>query len=225
VALPFFLLGRALKLRCIYVESAARSSGPSLTGKMIAAIPGVSLYTQYAHWTRGRWQYQGSVFDTFEPRAQADGPTEIRRAVVTLGTLGYGFPKLVQRAMRVLPSDAEVLWQTGDTDTRDLSIDAVRAMPEADLLQAMAAADVVIAHAGVGSALAALEVGKKPVLVPRRLSRGEHVDDHQIQIAIELSKRGLAVSVDVDDLSRDDLLAAASSPIATVEAQPLPVDA
>ena len=57
---------------------------------------------------------------------------------------------------------------------------------------------MVVAHAGVGAALAALEVGKCPVLVPRRHARGEHVDDHQIQIATELGDRALSVSVEAE---------------------------
>ncbi len=73
----------------------------------------------------------------------------------------------------------------------------------------MREADVVVAHAGVGTALAALEVGKCPVLVPRRLAHGEHVDDHQTQIAGELSRRGLALTVDADALTLDHLLEAA----------------
>ena len=38
---------------------------------------------------------------------------------------------------------------------------------------------------------------------------GEHVDDHQVQIAAELDRRGLAVSAHVDELSLDLLLDAA----------------
>lgn len=66
---------------------------------------------------------------------------------------------------------------------------------------------------GVGTALAAFEVGKCPLLVPRRFSLGEHVDDHQPQIAGELGERGLAVSVDADELSHEDLAAAAAGSV------------
>jgi UDP-N-acetylglucosamine transferase subunit ALG13 len=61
----------------------------------------------------------------------------------------------------------------------------------------------------VGTALAAFEVGSCPLLVPRRFSLGEHVDDHQIQIAEELGRRGLCVTVDADALTLDNLLEAA----------------
>jgi UDP-N-acetylglucosamine--N-acetylmuramyl-(pentapeptide) pyrophosphoryl-undecaprenol N-acetylglucosamine transferase len=54
-------------------------------------------------------------------------------------------------------------------------------------------AEVVITHAGVGSAVTAIRAGKKPVLVPRLARYGEHVDDHQLQLAERLAEFGLAV--------------------------------
>jgi UDP-N-acetylglucosamine--N-acetylmuramyl-(pentapeptide) pyrophosphoryl-undecaprenol N-acetylglucosamine transferase len=116
--------------------------------------------------------------------------------VVTLGTYrGYSFVRLVRRLLEVLPPDAELMWQTGDTDTSGLG-SMVTTRYWADLIDAMREADVVLARAGVGTAPAALEVGKCPVLVPRRLAHGEHVDDHQSQTALELARRGLSASVE-----------------------------
>jgi UDP-N-acetylglucosamine transferase subunit ALG13 len=222
MALSFYPLARLRGLACHYIESAARSDGPSATARMISRIPGVSLYAQYPRWALGKWHYRGSVFDSFQPATDAgEQVREVRKVVVTLGTFrGYGFARLVRRLLEILPPEAEVLWQTGDTDTSELGVDGHHAIPERDLIQAMREADVVVAHAGVGTALAALEVGKCPVLVPRRLAHGEHVDDHQTQIAGELGGRGLAVSVEADDLVLDDLLAAARSPVTTLAEDP-----
>jgi UDP-N-acetylglucosamine--N-acetylmuramyl-(pentapeptide) pyrophosphoryl-undecaprenol N-acetylglucosamine transferase len=227
VALPFFALARAQRLRCHYIESAARSDGPSITGRLIGRIPGVHLYAQYPSWATGRWTYRGSVFDEFAratpPLAtpQLATPRRLARVVVTLGTFrGYGFTRLLRRLIEVLPAETEVLWQTGDTDVSGLGISGHQAIPERDLAQAMREADVVVSHAGVGTALTALEVGKCPVLVPRRLSHGEHVDDHQTQIASELDRRGLAISIEADDLGHDDLLAAAGNRVLTLEQSP-----
>jgi UDP-N-acetylglucosamine transferase subunit ALG13 len=58
------------------------------------------------------------------------------------------------------------------------------------------------------------------VLVPRRLAHGEHVDDHQTQIAGELSSRGLAVSVDAGELSLEHLELAAATNVATLPEDP-----
>jgi UDP-N-acetylglucosamine--N-acetylmuramyl-(pentapeptide) pyrophosphoryl-undecaprenol N-acetylglucosamine transferase len=210
VALPFFMVARARGLTCHYIESSARSSGPSVTGTLIGRLPGVHRYAQYPAWAGDRWAYRGSVFDVYVPGAPVAAPPTIRRAVVTLGTFkDIGFRRLVVKMLDILPPDAEVLWQTGDTDVSDLGIDGHHAIPERELIDAMERADVVVAHAGVGTALAALQVGRCPILVPRRLSHGEHVDDHQIQIADELDRRGLALSVDADELTLDDLVRAA----------------
>lgn len=218
VALPFLFLGRVRRLQCHYVESAARSDGPSITGRIISRLPGVHLYTQYPAWADGQWHYRGSVFDAFE-RADPSPvrPAKLTKVVVTLGTFqGYGFPRLIRRLLSILPPETEVLWQTGDTDISGFEISGQRAIPERDLTQAMREADAVVSHAGVGSALAALEVGKCPILVPRRLSQHEHVDDHQMQIASELGSRGLAVSIEADELGCDDLLAAVDRGVRTL---------
>jgi UDP-N-acetylglucosamine transferase subunit ALG13 len=119
--------------------------------------------------------------------------------------------------LAILPSDAEVLWQVGCTDVSDLPIDACREIPADALQAALREADVVIAHAGCGSALSALDAGKKPVLVARRQARGENVDDHQPLLARELATRDLAVVRTVEELSGEDLRLAAR---ASVRLQP-----
>jgi UDP-N-acetylglucosamine transferase subunit ALG13 len=222
MALPFFAVGRARGLTCHYIESAARSDGPSKTARMISRIPGVHLYTQYPAWADEKWRFRGAVFDSFvaaeEPRER---PGEIRKVVVSLGTFkDIGFERLVRRLLEILPPDADVLWQTGDTDVSGFGIVGHHAIPERELTAAIREADVLVAHAGVGTALAALEVGKCPLLVPRRFAHGEHVDDHQTQIAGELAGRGLAVSVEADELTLDHLLTAAATGVATLPEDP-----
>jgi UDP-N-acetylglucosamine transferase subunit ALG13 len=221
VALPFYLTARAKRLRCHYIESAARSAGPSLTGKLISRVPGVLLYCQYPGWAGRRWRFRGSVFDAFEPGPTAGEVGEIRKVVVSLGSYrGFGFPLLIERLLALLPADAEVLWQIGDTDVSGFPIEGREAIPERELTAAMAAADLVVAHAGVGAALAAFEVGKCPLLVPRRREREEHIDDHQIQIAAELSRRGIAVFAEAPDLERAHLEAAAGRNVSCVPEPP-----
>jgi UDP-N-acetylglucosamine--N-acetylmuramyl-(pentapeptide) pyrophosphoryl-undecaprenol N-acetylglucosamine transferase len=221
VALPFLVMARAHRRRCLYVESAARINGPSLTGRLLSGMPGIALYTQHPSWAGGRWHYGGSVFDAFESAELCDDlGLSLERIVVTLGTTREAFRRLVHRLLEILPPQADVLWQTGNTDSRDLGISGHYALPERELTQAMADADVVVSHAGVGTALAALEVGKCPVVVPRRARRGELVDDHQVQIAQELGDRGLSVSVEVEDLTYADLVAASRRRVTMVPQAP-----
>lgn len=56
-------------------------------------------------------------------------------------------------------------------------------------------ARLVVSHAAAGSILTAL-LEKKPLLVvPRRHKYGEHVDDHQFQLAKAIAKAGMAIAV------------------------------
>jgi UDP-N-acetylglucosamine transferase subunit ALG13 len=191
---------RAAGASCHYVESAARVNGPSLSGRILSPLRRVRCYTQYRSWSRSGWKYAGSVFDSFVCGPQVE-PPRLDRIVVTLGTQDdYPFRRLVERLVAIVPRTAEVLWQTGATDVSDLPIDGRRAVPSLEFEQALREADVVIAHGGVGSALSSLEAGRHPILVPRRVERHEHVDNHQEQVVRELAHRGLAIHAEVDDL-------------------------
>lgn len=207
--LPITLLHEA---EPIYIESAARSSGPSLTGNILSRTPGVRLFTQYEHWSDRRWQYAGSVFDGFEA-APADGPKEVERIVVTLGTIDFEFSRLLRRLVDIIPPGVSVTWQVGATDARRLPIDGIVSLPGEELQEEMRRADVVVAHAGIGSALGALDAGRCPVLVPREHAHGEHIDNHQRQIAAELDLRGLAVHRSPDTLTYADIERAAGLPV------------
>jgi UDP-N-acetylglucosamine--N-acetylmuramyl-(pentapeptide) pyrophosphoryl-undecaprenol N-acetylglucosamine transferase len=207
IAMSFLPLARLHGIPTIYVESAARADGPSLTGRLLERVPGVQRFSQYRMWADDTWRYVGSVFDGFSS-VDVAGPPAGRplKIVVTFGLIeGYGFRRLVQRLLQILPSDAEVLWQVGDTDMSGLPIVARPSLPWAELAVAMREADVVIAHTGIGSAIDAMESGKCPVLVPREARHHEHVDDHQRQIAAELAARGLAIYKSVEELTLADL--------------------
>jgi UDP-N-acetylglucosamine transferase subunit ALG13 len=134
----------------------------------------------------------------------------LRRVVVTLGTSPHGFRALVTGLLRVIPAGVETLWQTGSTPVADLPIRARPWLSPDELAGALRQADVVVTHAGVGATLDALDAGRCPIVVPRRPTAGEQVDDHQLQLAAELERRGLAISCTCSELSLETLAGAAS---------------
>lgn len=209
IALSFLPLARARGASCHFIESGARSVRPSLTGRLLSRVPGIALYSQYPGW-QSPWRYEGSVLDGYVRAPRAARPSQVRRVVVTLGTNPYSFLRLVRRTIDILPPEAELTWQVGVTDVNGLPIQAQRWKGEQELQSAIEAADVVIAHAGMGSALGAMDAGKCPILVPRRKQFGENVDDHQFSIASELVKRDLAIVRSVEDLTTDDVYEAAA---------------
>lgn len=217
-AVPFFTVARAMGIPCHFIESAARVGGRSLTAQIVDHMPGVHRYGQYKWWEQGGWSFRGSVFDGFAARGAP--ARDIGRVVVTVGASTYGFRRLVSVLARILPADAEVLWQVGRTDVADLGIDGRVTLPPDELFAHMQDADLVVAHAGVGSTLMALQAGKCPVLVPRRSAHGEHVDDHQVAFAATVTGPGLAVTAEVDELDSELLSRAAARAIVRNEDPP-----
>jgi len=213
-----------------YIESATRLTGPSVTGRLLSAAPGIRLYTQYEHLAKGRWHYAGCVFDRFVATKRFDAPT-IRRAVVAVGTMDdYAFRRFFDALVPILRPGGllersqgfpvETLWQTGCTPTDGLDIEARPWVAASDLDAALAQADVVISHAGTGSALTTLAAGRLPILIPRDHARGEIGDGHQPLLARELNKRGIALHREPDTVTVDDLLEAAAY---RVESAPSPM--
>ncbi|AYF98919.1 glycosyltransferase [Protaetiibacter intestinalis] len=206
-----------------YIESAARADGPSLSAKIVSRFPRVHTYTQYPAWADGHWQFRGAIFDAYDAGDPVEVP-RLRKVVVSLGTQdGYPFDRLVA-ALAPLVADAEVLWQTGPHDVSRFGVEGRATVPHAELTAAIEEADLVVAHAGVGAAVTAIEAGKCPVLVPRLARHHEHIDDHQVQIAQELARRGLAVHATPEQLSSELLLDAARRSTRTVGAAPFALD-
>ncbi|MCI3242724.1 glycosyltransferase [Streptomyces spinosisporus] len=221
LALAYLPYLAARGVRCHYIESVARVVGPSLTGRVLRRVPGVLTYTQYPQWSDGGWRYEGSVLDRYRAVPAAGGTGDPLRVVVTVGTATeYPFRRLFTRLWQLLAPGGplerrtgrtvEVLWQTGGTPVAGLPLRATPFLPARELSSAVARADIVVSHAGAGSALAVLGAGRFPVLVPRTQRHKEAVDDHQAQLAEELVRRGLALRADADDLTVEQLLASAA---------------
>jgi len=217
IALGYLPYLAARGVECHYIESAARVEGPSLTGRILRWVPGIRTYTQYRRWSGRHWDYGGNGFDAYEP-VHDDRPLGDRiRVVVTVGTAAeFPFRRLVVALVGVLGPGGEleratarpvdVLWQTGCTPVDDLPIRPRPFLPAADLAAALAAADVVICHAGSGSALANLAAGRFAVLASRVAAFGEASDDHQRELAEELAARGLAIHRSPGAITAEDLL-------------------
>ena len=111
---------------------------------------------------------------------------------VTVGTEKYPFDRLIRaidEAAARLPGEP-VLVQAGQSRFVPQACRWERAYPYAEMEGYIAQARVVVAHAGVGSILLCLRHGKIPVVMARLRAFGEHVDDHQLQIAERMARMG-----------------------------------
>jgi len=211
VAAPALAAAVLRRVPAYYLESVSRFDGPSLTGKVMARTPGVRCFTQHAQWADSKWQRDISLLTTLQKAKEREAVStgtspEKTRVFVTLGTIRpYRFDMLVDQLSHVLPESADVTWQLGCTSRDDLPGVARDFFTPQEFDRLATEADIVITHAGVGTALRLLDLGVRPVVVPRRAHRREHVDDHQVQAARELGASGLVDVYEADRLSADAL--------------------
>lgn len=78
-------------------------------------------------------------------------------------------------------------------------------------------AELLIMHAGAGSVIHAIEAGKVPVVMPRRVSFGEHVNDHQVEFAEALARAGRVIMIE----SPEELESAVAKSLSVKEAAKL----
>lgn len=85
----------------------------------------------------------------------------------------------------------DVVAQIGPSQFAPRRLEVVPFMTPPEFRACVDAAELVIAHAGMGSIIEVLQTGKPLVVVPRYGDRGETRNDHQVVSARKLSQEGL----------------------------------
>jgi UDP-N-acetylglucosamine transferase subunit ALG13 len=115
---------------------------------------------------------------------------------VSVGTHEDPFDRMLA-AVEELQLDEHVVVQHGPSALRlNHSAHNVDYLPFDDVVEYVREARAVLMHAGVGSVMIALASGKRPIVMARRKEFGEHVDDHQVELARRLEAGGLVTVVD-----------------------------
>ena len=125
--------------------------------------------------------------------------------LVITGTHTQGFDRLVAAMDTYSSSEKEkVVIQIGSSKYIPKYATWFRFLDrDESIRELMEEADVIVAHAGAGTIIDILKLGKPLVLVPRRKELGEMMDDQQLELAEKLSRSLRAVAVgDVDCLAR-----------------------
>lgn len=92
----------------------------------------------------------------------------------------------------------DVFAQIGPTDYRPLNIQWTPFLSTEEFKQRYEAAKVIVAHAGTGSIITALQIGKPILIMPRRASLRETRNDHQVATS-EQFRRFDSVMVALDE--------------------------
>jgi beta-1,4-N-acetylglucosaminyltransferase len=116
--------------------------------------------------------------------------------LVTVGNYVKPFDRLIKGMDELAGQiDEEVVMQTGHCTYTPKYAQHFRFTSGKEMLELTKAARVQVCHAGSGSILFALRLGKPLVVVPRRLKYHEVIDDHQLQLAGAVEKQGKLVVV------------------------------
>ncbi|WP_454618211.1 glycosyltransferase [Bradyrhizobium cenepequi] len=109
----------------------------------------------------------------------------------TVGTQGQ-FDRLIRTVDEWAGSHAraDVFAQTGPSGYHAKHIHTEGFVDPTEFRNRVKAASLVISHAGMGSIITALELGKRIIVMPRRASLGEHRNDHQVATAKHFAAQG-----------------------------------
>jgi UDP-N-acetylglucosamine transferase subunit ALG13 len=131
---------------------------------------------------------------------------------VTVGTQ-LPFDRLIGAIDAWASADSRipVFAQIGPSRLRPRHIEYAQFVSPAECAQRMEDASAIVAHAGMGTILTALELGKPLLVLPRRAALGEHRNEHQLATAHRFAELGkLHVAFDeselpfaLDELNRD----------------------
>ena len=189
-AAPGYLALRFAKLigaQTAWVDSVANVEEMSLSGQMASTKADLCL-TQWPHLSGGRVGYRGRSCDLRDGRHAAAVRPHDRRA----RRLGRQRSRTVRSSPRSGP---------GQFAPRHIQYRSF--ISPAECRDRMLAADAIVAHAGMGTILTALELGKPLLVVPRRASLGEHRNEHQLATARRFADTGrLLVAFDESELAQ-----------------------
>ena len=128
---------------------------------------------------------------------------------VILGTQDKKFPRLLEAIQKKIDEGKidkkeEIIVQAGSTKFESKDMKIVDYLPVNEFEELIDKADIIICHAGVGTILTALKKGKKIIAAARLKKYGEHVNDHQLQILDNFTKKGYILPL--EDFDKIDVL-------------------
>lgn len=200
-------IGKMFGARTVWLDSMANVEGLSLSGRLARRHADLWL-TQWPHLAQpGGLLYEGSVLSLegadIVPRPP-DAATNGNRILVTVGAQ-MPFDRLVHAvdAWAARRPGIDVLAQIGPTRLRPQNMRWTSFLDPAAFRAAVAASNLVVAHAGMGTILTALELGRPLLVLARRGERRETRNDHQVTSAARLEAMGLlSVAQDEVELAR-----------------------
>ncbi len=121
---------------------------------------------------------------------------------VTVGTHEQPFNRLIEYMDKWAAEHVEeVVMQTGFSTYNPVYCKWSKLFPYQEMVKKVDEARIVITHGGPSSFIMSLQIGKIPVVVPRKADFNEHVNNHQVDFCNQVAKRQGNIIV-VEDMSK-----------------------
>ena len=117
--------------------------------------------------------------------------------LVLLGTQDKSFARLIKLVEEGIQNGIihdKVVVQSGATKYQSQVMDIFDYISMDEMTSYIKNSDLIITHAGVGSIVESLKLGKKVIAMPRLKKYKEHTNDHQKQIVETFSSSGYIVA-------------------------------
>lgn len=125
---------------------------------------------------------------------------------VTLGTQKFQFDRILKKLDELIENKVindEIAVQCIHHTYKPKNFEVFKLKSTDEIEEILKKSKLVITHAGTGSLVQCIKFKKHTVVVPRLVEFGEHVDNHQIEIASVFQAKGNAtVITDINDLQQ-----------------------
>ena len=109
---------------------------------------------------------------------------------VVLGTQKFQLNRLLEILDELIDKGMkeEVFAQIGNSDYKPRNYEYTNFLEKDKFEEKIDECDILITHGGVGTIISGMKKDKPVIVFPRLAKYGEHVDDHQIEIAESFAK-------------------------------------
>lgn len=125
---------------------------------------------------------------------------------VTVGTHEQQFNRLIEKIDKLIESECikeEVIIQSGFSTYNPKNCKCQNVIPYTEMVKNIEEARIVITHGGPATFIMPLQLGKVPIVVPRKKKYDEHVNDHQVDFVKLVKQRygNIILVEDIDELN------------------------
>lgn len=191
IAIPFFYLGKLLRIKTIFIECYTRIDTPTITGKLVYPVSTLFLvlWSEMLSKYGKKAEYWGGIFK-LDKSSTSKWSKKDKIFVIT--GMHSGFDRLVKKVDELAGEmNEKFVIQTGNTKYLPKNAKYFKFKPYDQIKEIIKDSKIVICQ-GAMTILDSLMLGTPVITVPRLKQYGEHINDHQLIFAEKLEKKGLS---------------------------------